>query len=32
VMVAILASAGFLVVVGMIVTQRALGRSGLRNL
>ena len=32
VMVAILASAGFLVVVGMIVTQRALARSGLRNL
>lgn len=32
VMVAILASAGFLVVAGMIVTQRALARSGSRNL
>ena len=31
-MVAILASAGFLVVVGMILTQRALARSGSRNL
>jgi len=31
-MVAILASAGFLVVMGMIVTQRALARSGSRNL
>jgi len=31
-MVAILASAGFLVVVGMIVTQRALARSESRNL
>ena len=31
-MVAILASAGFLAVVGMIVTQRALARSGARDL